>query len=128
MPRYIILRHETPQGVHFDFMLEAGGALKTWSLPEPPRPGVEIECQALADHRLAYLDYEGPISGGRGTVTRWDQGTYTLERQSEGEWIAGLTGDRIAGDAVIRRADPPGQWTFSLKDSTAGPLGQDQNA
>ena len=40
------------------------------SLSEPPPVGVEIECRLLADHRLAYLDYEGPISGGRGSVAR----------------------------------------------------------
>ena len=49
--------------------------LKTWACREPPQAGVEIPCEALADHRLAYLDYEGPISGGRGSVTRWDRGT-----------------------------------------------------
>ena len=52
-------------------MLEAGDVLKTWALPQPPQPGVEMECTALADHRLAYLDYEGPLSGNRGAVTRW---------------------------------------------------------
>ncbi len=118
MPRYVILRHETPQGIHFDFMLEAGGALKTWSLAEPPRPGVEIECQALADHRLAYLDYEGPVSGGRGTVTRWDQGTYTLEQQSEGEWVIDLAGERLAGKATLRR-DPndSSRWRFQVSET-----------
>ena len=78
MPRFVILRHDHPRGVHFDFMLEAGGVLKTWALPEPPRPGVEMECEALGDHRLAYLDYEGPISGDRGSVVRWDRGEYAV--------------------------------------------------
>ncbi len=74
MPRFVILCHENHRGAHFDFMLESGDVLKTWALPQPPASGVEIECEALADHRLAYLDYEGPVSGGRGSVARWDRG------------------------------------------------------
>ncbi len=118
MPRYVILRHETPQGVHFDFMLEAGDMLKTWSLGEPPRPGVEIECQALPDHRLAYLDYEGPVSGGRGSVTRWDHGTYVLERQSEAEWAIELAGERLAGKATLCR-DPANstRWRVQVSET-----------
>ena len=62
MPRYVILEHETTGGSHFDFMLETGGTLKTWSISQPPLNGVEMDAEALPDHRLAYLDYEGPIS------------------------------------------------------------------
>jgi hypothetical protein len=102
MPRFVILRHEIPQGVHFDLMLEEGDVLKTWSLPEPPQPGKEIECQSLADHRLAYLDYEGPISGGRGSVTRWDYGGYAVERQSDREWVLRLTGEQFTGTIFLR--------------------------
>ena len=95
MPRFVILRHDSPQGVHFDLMLEAGEVLKTWSLPQPPEPGVEMACNSLPDHRLLYLDYEGPISGDRGSVSRWDRGTYCIERQDEREWIVELAGNRI---------------------------------
>jgi hypothetical protein len=115
MPRYVILRHETPHRVHFDFMLELDGALKTWSLPEPPRPGAAIECQALADHRLMYLDYEGPISGGRGTVARWDHGTCTIQSQSDEQWAIELVGDRLVGKATLRRdRDAPDRWKLSF--------------
>ena len=110
MPRFVILRHDSPRGEHFDFMLEAGDVLKTWALPRPPEIGVEMDCEALADHRLAYLDYEGPISGQRGSVTRWDCGTYTLERQSDAEWTVNLVGreNRRPGNAspLGRRAEP----------------------
>ena len=115
MPRFVILHHDSPRGEHFDFMLEAGDSLKTWALPRPPEAGVEIDCDALADHRLAYLDYEGPVSGERGAVTRWDRGTYTLERQSEAEWAVELAGARLTGKvALLRSADDPKRWRFSL--------------
>ena len=123
MPRYVILRHENPQGVHFDFMLESAGALKTWSLMEPPQAGLEIACEALADHRLAYLDYEGPISGGRGSVARWDRGVFAILRQSDAEWVVELAGERLAGEAVLSRsADDAKRWRFSLAATQESPL------
>jgi hypothetical protein len=115
VPRFVILRHQTPQGEHFDFMLELDGALKTWRLPRPPDVGAEMDCEALADHRIEYLDYEGPISGDRGAVTRWDRGTYVLERRSDAEWIARLVGEKQAGRArLFRSPDDFNRWRFSL--------------
>jgi hypothetical protein len=115
MPRFVILQHDAPAGTHFDFMLASGDVLKTWQLPEPPRPHVSIECEALADHRLAYLDYEGPVSGDRGSVTRWDCGDYTIEQQNDTVWIVRLAGNETKGTATLRRL--PGtsaRWQFEL--------------
>ncbi len=82
MPRFVVLRHETPPGherpTHWDFMLEAGGVLRTWALAEAPCRGRAIAAEELAEHRLAYLEYEGDVSGGRGSVVRWDAGTYEV--------------------------------------------------
>ncbi len=78
MSRFVILRHELPGpergGVHWDFMLEQGTVLRTWALALEPNSATQIAADALVDHRLAYLDYEGPISGDRGQVTQWDIG------------------------------------------------------
>jgi hypothetical protein len=118
MPRFVILRHDAPQGSHFDFMLEAEGVLRTWSLPQPPENGAAFECQSLADHRTAYLDYEGQVSGGRGDVTRWDRGVYSVERQDDAEWIVELSGEKIAGRAVLlRSADATNCWLFSFRQA-----------
>jgi hypothetical protein len=115
MPQFVILRHDSPRGVHFDFMIEIAGTLKTWALPHPPDLGVEMQCEALPDHRLAYLDYEGPVSGQRGSVTRWDRGTCTIHRQSDSQWVVELAGEKLTGEATLcRSADHPSQWAFSL--------------
>lgn len=106
MPRFVILRHDCSRGEHFDLMLDVGGVLKTWSLPQTPEIGVESLCEALADHRIEYLDYEGPVSGDRGTVTRWDCGTYSLERQGDAEWIVQLCGKKFSGRASLFRLEP----------------------
>jgi hypothetical protein len=117
MPRFVVLRHDDPRGEHFDLMLECGAALKTWALPEPPQPGLEIECTALADHRLAYLEYQGPVSGGRGAVTRWDSGEYAVERQSDSEWVVSLAGRKLAGTTTLcREKESSNQWRFHLAE------------
>ena len=86
MPRYVILFHQLPQSdarsSHWDFMLEQNDMLRTWALYDEPVVGHSCIAVQLADHRTAYLDYEGPVSGGRGRVTRWDLGTYRLGFES----------------------------------------------
>ena len=101
--RFALLIHDSPRGLHYDFFLEVGDVLKTWALPQLPEAGLEMPCEALADHRPMYLDYEGPVSGGRGTVRRWDQGSYAVEFWSAEEIIVGLVGTKLAGRVELRR-------------------------
>jgi hypothetical protein len=108
--RFAVLIHDSPRGLHYDFFLEAGDVLKTWALPRAPEPGLEMPCEALADHRPLYLDYEGPISGGRGTVARWDQGTYSVKLWSDEEIIVELVGTRLSGRVELRRQAQ--RWRF----------------
>jgi hypothetical protein len=118
MPRYIILLHETssPQRgpVHWDFMLETGGVLRTWALAEEPAAKREIAADQLADHRLAYLEYEGPISGDRGSVTRWDAGEYRSISESAGELRVALKGQKLSGEVVLRREEGSQRWRFAF--------------
>jgi hypothetical protein len=107
MSRFAILRHQRPDGMHWDLLLEAGQALRTWALPALPTEGIELTCQALPDHRLAYLDYEGEISGGRGSVVRWDHGTYRVQRQEAEGLAIEIAGAKLAGHVFLRKL--PGQ-------------------
>ena len=116
MARFVILQHESPRGVHWDFMLETGSTLKTWALDHAPDAGEAIVATSLADHRLAYLDYEGPISGGRGTVTRWDQGLYRIEHETPTQWTVVLEGGKLQGHATLTQLpDDPQHWNFIWK-------------
>ncbi len=113
MSRFVVLQHQSPRGVHWDFMLQRGGALATWALGQEPVPHTAISAESLADHRLVYLDYEGPISGGRGTVARWDWGTYDSLRWDAEEVVVRLAGVRLCGEVrVTRTPDQPGGWSF----------------
>lgn len=69
--RYAVLRHENTAHPHFDFLLEVrkGGLLKTWRLVHwPMEQGQRATSTRLPDHRNLYLEYEGPLTDGRGVV------------------------------------------------------------
>jgi hypothetical protein len=112
MSRYVILEHDHPVR-HWDLMIEHAGVLRTWRLEAPPQPGVAVAAEPTFDHRLVYLDYEGPISGGRGTVQRWDRGICTWEQRDDA-WTIHFCGGRLAGTAQLAPNGP--RWTFLLAD------------
>lgn len=118
MPRFVILHHETPEGherpAHWDLMFEVPGALVAWALAEEPSSGKTISAERLADHRLAYLDYEGPVSQGRGTVTRWDWGDYTPQCTLPARWEVDLAGNRLNGRLILTQMQEE-YWTLDLK-------------
>ncbi len=96
-------------------MLEQGGTLRTWRLKQPPDAAGSIAAEGLPDHRLAYLDYEGPVSGGRGTVERWDAGTYETLESAANRLVLHFAGKRLVGIAPLRRyiaEELASQWTF----------------
>lgn len=87
MPRWVLLRHTLPDGSsHHDWMLERGeqrrggasGGLLTFRLPAGVNPLdsslKQFGGERIGLHRREYLEYEGPVSGGRGVVARIDSG------------------------------------------------------
>ncbi|MFN4260292.1 MAG: DNA polymerase ligase N-terminal domain-containing protein [Gemmataceae bacterium] len=100
MPRYVILEHDHPF-LHWDLMLEAGTVLRTWRLAAAPEVGHTVTAEPSFDHRLLYLDYEGPISGNRGQVRRWDAGTFTWLTDTENQVSVRLDGRRCQGRLLM---------------------------
>jgi hypothetical protein len=98
--RYVVLHHTgSGEGDHFDFMLEVPGneRLLTWRVMTPPqRWGGDIAAKRIADHRKAYLTYEGEISGGRGRVERVREGTASVISVGHGEMEVVLSGSAPA--------------------------------
>jgi len=83
MPRFVVQQHfRDAEDWHFDLMFERGDALATFASGVPPDDLGSLPClvHQLADHRRAYLDYEGEISNHRGWCRIHDQGTF--------EWLA----------------------------------------
>lgn len=111
MPRFVILQHDHPE-THWDLMLEAGPVLRTWQLGAPLAPGCTVPAQSSFDHRLLYLDYEGPISGNRGSVVQWDRGEFDWLKQEENEVSVLLHGMRLQGVLLVRPAGGNGFAQF----------------
>ena len=121
MPRFVLLRHELPpasgRDSHFDLMLERNGVLRTWACDASPLGGTVTATQ-LPDHRLVYLEYEGPVSDARGTVSRIESGTYQPLRESADEFRARLAGVAMRGDVTITR-EAPGSQRWRVEFSSA---------
>jgi hypothetical protein len=118
MPRFVILTHDHPK-LHWDFMLEQEGALRTWRLAQEPDSSDSIEAEQLADHRIAYLDYEGPVSGGRGEVRCWDRGHFEVIEWTTSRLVTRLSGTRLKGIASLDRVDAGSAWSFRHGSTTA---------
>ena len=132
MPRFVILRHELPpesgRPSHWDLMLERDGTLRTWALETLPQPGRDVPADALPDHRIAYLDYEGPVSNNRGAVTRWDAGTYQVADETPDRLRLEFAGQKMTGSAVMSCAAPAGRWTFRLDSAPSARTSLDPRA
>lgn len=120
MARFVLLEHRWA-GIHWDLMLEREGVLATWALDEPIAPGVGHRARRLADHRLVYLDYQGPISGDRGSVRRLDRGTFETLSWDACRIVVQFSGSQLNGVGAFQvqesGPDEPllgGDWTFRL--------------
>jgi hypothetical protein len=61
-----------------------------------------------------YLDYEGPVSGDRGSVVRQDHGTFIWLRDTPEEVAVHLDGVRLQGRLVVSAlGGRPGQAVFT---------------
>ncbi len=95
MPRFALLSHDWP-APHLDLLLEAGPVLRAWRLWGEPG-AAPVRAEPNADHRLLYLDYEGPVSGGRGAVARRDAGTFEWIEDGPGRVVVELRGAKLTG-------------------------------
>src|SRR5262249_18973616 len=118
MLRFVVLIHDYP-GLHWDFMLENEAILRTWRLARSPDATGMTDAEPLPDHRLAYLDYEGPVSGNRGSVRRFDRGEYALVEETPHRIEVRLNGAMLKGRAVIERRVSIELWTFQFERDDA---------
>ncbi|MEX0818218.1 MAG: DNA polymerase ligase N-terminal domain-containing protein [Pirellulaceae bacterium] len=119
--RFVILRHEPgvagPRQLHWDLMLEFGDRLRTWALDSEPCLDNEISANELPSHRLDYLGYEGAVSGGRGTVRRFDRGTFEVVEVRPGRVSVDLAGESLQGRLELTYNSIDQRWKFLLRSS-----------
>lgn len=113
---------------HWDLCLDLGGVLATWQiLGDPTKPDKPDKtthnwpARRISDHRRAYLEYEGPVSGGRGEVIRVDRGTWRPIEQGPITWQVLLEGTLLRGTYRLPAGLEPGEmFQITSEDESAG--------
>ncbi len=127
MPRYVILYHQQSSSqadlTHWDLMLENDGTLRTWQIHQQPIADRQLTAIPLPDHRLDYLQYEGPVSGDRGHVSHWDGGTFEGIVPAGGEpFSVQLKGGVFRGLLNLQpHATQQGDWQVQFPEITTAP-------
>jgi hypothetical protein len=119
MRRFAILRHQpgpsSTRPLHWDLMFECDDVLRTFACPREPTTGQSLSVEQLEDHRLDYLDYEGPVSCGRGEVSRWDYGNFDVLEESPRHWLLDLRGHRCHGQVRFTAGDDH-RWMLTFDE------------
>jgi hypothetical protein len=115
--RFVVLHHTGNPGKsdHFDLLFESRFdededartlvAFATIRNVFPTGGGAGDEVVALEAHRRRYLTYEGPVSDGRGCVSRADFGDLIGDVTSTGAFKFHLVGQRLKGLFSIKPVD-----------------------
>jgi hypothetical protein len=130
MPKFVVQQHfRDEEDWHFDLMFEGSRGLVTFSSPVPPDDAAALPSTVrhLGDHRLAYLEHEGEISGGRGWCKIHDRGTFEwLEPkdpaliETSDEIRVRLAGEKAKGEYRLVREPGSGADYWRLKQGTEG--------
>ena len=122
-PIFVVQLHHA-RARHYDFRLEADGALKSWAVPKGPslRPGEQRLAVEVEDHPISYATFAGDIPEGHygaGHVDVFDHGTWQPEEADPLKAIAAgkldfeLHGEHLRGRWTLvrtRRSGSKNQW------------------
>lgn len=129
MARTVVLRHDLPDGsFHYDWLLERPdqpeGRLLAFRLGSRPdaHPPLSLQGERSFDHRRLYLDFEGPISGGRGRVARCARGrVHHLEEHPDR--ISGVIEFGHGRSRFSMWAEPgTDQWSVEISQVASPPV------
>ena len=117
--KFVIHYHFTDVN-HFDFMLENEDSLLTWRIEadifDDFRKGITVEALKINNHRKVYLQFQGPISCGRGYVKLIDSGNYELTDDDS----FFLSGKKFCGKVNIVNKDDSGKiFLFTYEESSS---------
>ncbi len=113
--RFVIQEHTSPDGVHWDLMLEKGKVLMTFRLEQPPEAVSTNTVQAtkIFDHPLRFLTYEGPVQKGTGRVRIVERGTCDVLDEEDAISLR-LGGTVLRGEFTLTRIEET-SWQFAAR-------------
>jgi bifunctional non-homologous end joining protein LigD len=114
---FVIHKHKATS-LHYDFRLEIGGVMPSWSIPKGPTLDNQRKRLALAttDHAIEYRHFEGVIAQGQygaGPVMIWDEGTFNPEIEIAKGDRTEIT-DKKEGEVVLQQGFKKGEIKFML--------------
>lgn len=112
--RFVVQEHTTPDGVHWDLMLEHGQTLLTFRVPHPPEQITTgpTPVTKIHDHSMRFLTYEGPVQNKTGRVRIADRGTYQIQSRTDAQIAFTLSGQVLRGSFTLTRLDGA-EWTLT---------------
>jgi hypothetical protein len=112
--QFVIQQHTTPDGVHWDLMLEMDDTLWTWRLHVPPAEikNKPICAERIHNHPLRFLTYEGAVQNNTGHVTIADNGTYRMIKQSHTMLVVSIEGRTLSGTFEFCLKSKDAHWSL----------------
>ncbi len=108
----VLLRHQDSSGCHYDWMIAdprspqgllwtARSSIASTNWHDANR----FDLEPIPPHRREYLDYQGPISKGRGSVVRVDSGSAVAWVWNDQSMIIQLAMKHCIGTVQLQRVD-----------------------